>query len=47
LTAPVGKPQNPDSARELAHSAAAGASPEMQTSVAANPGLAPTKALHE
>ena len=41
LTAPDADPENPNSAGELAHSAAAAVSPNPQTSNAANPGLEP------
>ncbi len=47
LTAPAAAPQNPDSAGELAHGAAASVSPETPTSDTANSGLEPTKAFHE
>jgi len=47
LTAPVVKPQNPDSAGELAHSAAAAVFPETPTSEAAISGLETEKALNE
>jgi hypothetical protein len=47
LTVPTAAPQNPESAGELAHSAAAAVSPETQTSEAANPGLALKRAVHE
>jgi hypothetical protein len=47
LTAPTGAPQNPESAGELAHSAAAAVSSETPATETANPGLAPAKAFHE
>lgn len=47
LTVPIAKPQNPESAGELAHSAAAAISPETPTSEAAISGLASVKAFHE
>ena len=47
LTAPASAPQNPESAGELAHGAAAGESPQSTTSETADPGLEPAKAFHE